>query len=607
MSKYRWTLLLALFFIYGCGIETESTSLPPTTTAGGGITGGGGTVIGAPASITVTATPSSLTVLGTSSISATVKKSDGGNVADGTVVNYSVSDATLGTISATSTTVNGVAATTFTALNKPGTVTITAKSGDITQTISIVIAAAAIGSIQFDSASPTVIGIKGSGQTETATISFSVKDKNGSPALDGTKVAFTLIGPLGTSTGTPANPNQEMLAFYAISTTGGKAPTTLLSGTVAGPVKVIACVDANSNSLCDTGEISSASNPLSIGGGVPSATHFNMATDKINLPGLVFSNKKAKISAFIADRFGNFNVLEGTSVSFSTEAGAIDRSGITTNGIAQADFRTQAPNPASVAIWGPADPLDEVALITGLNTTFGLGISTTEPTVHPRHGWVTILATVQGEEAFNDANGNGVYDTGESFTDLGEPFIDKNDDGCRNDGVNKSCPGLLPSPSTDPFEEFIDANGNGVYNGPNGVWDGPGCKGAGCQSSRMIWTTITLAFTGNANRCEITPVNFAIPNAGFQLFRFMAGDINTNRLVSGTTITVSASKGTLSPTSFPTVLDGLPFGPTQISFTLSDTTPVEVPASPPEPSTITVTVSSTEVVGCIVTISGTVD
>ena len=35
-----------------------------------------------------------------------------------------------------------------------------------------------------------------------------------------------------------------------------------------------------------------------------------------------------------------------------------------------------------------------------------------------RDGWVTILASVQGEEAFEDANVDGTYDGGETFSDF---------------------------------------------------------------------------------------------------------------------------------------------------------------------------------------------
>ena len=40
-----------------------------------------------------------------------------------------------------------------------------------------------------------------------------------------------------------------------------------------------------------------------------------------------------------------------------------------------------------------------------------------------------------GEEAFDDLNGNGVYE-------FGVPFIDKNNDGCRNAGTTKNFPRL---------------------------------------------------------------------------------------------------------------------------------------------------------------------
>jgi hypothetical protein len=331
----------------------------------------------------------------------------------------------------------------------------------------------------------------------------------------------------------------------------------------------------------------------------------------------VVSNSQATISAYIADRFGNYNVLTGTSVSFYTEAGAIDASNITDDtGITTALFRTQAPVPADVS---PATA--ETTLIDSLNTTYSLSIPYT---TSYRDGWTKVLATVQGEEAFLDENGNGLFDSSysttacptgytcqcssgsvtgpascgsgsraEGFIDTGEPFIDKNDNSARDNG----------QVSGSPFEEFIDINGNGVYNSPNEVWDGPGCTGTGCLSGKVIWTSITLAFTGNADYCEISPAVFAIANGGSQSFSFMVGDVNTNRLVSGTTIAVTASKGTLTGQTSYTIPDGVPYGPTEIYFTLSDAdTDLTV-----DPSTITVTVSSSAVIPCSpVSISGTV-
>ena len=73
---------------------------------------------------------------------------------------------------------------------------------------------------------------------------------------------------------------------------------------------------------------------------------------------------------------------------------------------------------------------------------------------NPRDGLVTLVAIVEGEEAYEDLNGNGRYDAGEPFTDTAEPWVDSDDD----DGWATG-------------EEFIDSNGNGRWDAGNGKWD----------------------------------------------------------------------------------------------------------------------------------------
>ena len=77
-------------------------------------------------------------------------------------------------------------------------------------------------------------------------------------------------------------------------------------------------------------------------------------------------------------------------------------------------------------------------------------------TFNPRDGVVTLLVAVRAREAFDDINGNGEYDAGEPFDDIGEPFLDADDDGVFTLG-------------TDPF--FYDANGDGEQTGANGSYD----------------------------------------------------------------------------------------------------------------------------------------
>ncbi len=53
----------------------------------------------------------------------------------------------------------------------------------------------------------------------------------------------------------------------------------------------------------------------------------------------------------------------------------------------------------------------------------------------PQSGLLDILASVNGEEGFDDENGNGVPDNDEDFVDFPEPFLDKNSS-CSYDDLN---------------------------------------------------------------------------------------------------------------------------------------------------------------------------
>lgn len=542
-----------------------------------------------PASVSVATNPSTITVLGTATVTATVKDSDGNPVLDGTQVTFSLSHDLYGSLSSQVTSTaggNGTATTTFLASNSPGTVTITAKAGTVSSTTPLTVIPASTGSIQFISAEPQIIAIKGSGGTGSSVVTFKVLDINGNPVAEGTPVSFTLKGPgggeyIGQEDATPTT------AIGATVT--GNAVVILNSGTIAGPVTITASTNINSgtptaltadidetvttvpvvstagfpatgrirvdNELIDytglTGTsftgctrgamstlaqghltdanvynqaaISSSATQISIGGGAPSAAHYTLAieTGRINLPGFSYVNEQSHDSAFLADRFGNYNVLPGQAVSFYTEGGSIDTQGLTDDtGETVVIFRTQDPMPEDVARARAGDALS--------NKYFG---GANEPyyvfggyTTNPRDGWVTVLSTSQGEEKFLDENVDGLftrsYSTGicpfgavcecdggvtngytgyvsggsacavgkrsEGFVDLGEPYYDVNDDKTRDDGtvVGK------------PFELFIDADESGSYDLPNGMWDGPDCQSPTCEKNKMIWKDIRHVFSG---------------------------------------------------------------------------------------------------------------
>ena len=451
-----------------------------------------------------------------------------------------------------------------------------------------------------------------------------------SSAIDAAVTTTTI--PVASVSGFPASGtlriDNELITYAGIS-------GSTFTGCIRGSVSTLPASHLISTQVYGQTTISSSATQISIGGGVPSAGHWNLATSQFNLAGLLYSGLTATISGYIGDRFGNYNILTGTAVSFYTEAGAIDTQGITdSTGKTSVVIRTQAPDPADVknirSTPADADLADFASYYTS-NEPWYLGRPLN---YNPRDGWVTVLAATMGEESFLDENGdglltrsyslaacpsgytcecdnNGTPDTyagsvttgitciaggfggaskrSEGFIDIGEPFYDKNDNSIRNDG---SVPGY-------PFEEFIDGNGNGGYDGPNGLWDGPKCKSINttpnpvvpCLTSKMIWKSIKLVFSGDytfyplpdGNNCysiaggctaAYASGSFAVASASIQkgssgTFCVRIGDVNLNSLPGGTVIVASATPSKSVTPSSVTLIDGLSRGPTNFCFVVS--------------------------------------
>lgn len=473
----------------------------------------------APSDMTVSINPNAILIKGTSTVQARVFDDNGNPVPDGTTVSFSVGNPSFGNFpSATATTNSGYASATFLAANTPGNVSVTVSSGSLSETVTFAILPAPAAVIQFVSAMPQLIALQGSGSLETSIIKFVVKDSNDDP-VNGANVSFVLQGPNGGEYIDPPpdpTPNQIDVSTNA----DGIAQAILHSGAVAGPVTVKGTTfvaDGQGNQI----PISAQSSVISIGGGVPSAKHFSVAASKLNIPGLGFNGVETVLSVYLADRFGNYNILKGTSISFNSEAGlAIDASQITLDekGVAAVTARSQ--NPALFS--GPEDvqPLPwEVSLQNYIADTYGTVIG------HPRDGRASILVYVRGEEHFDDSNANGVYDTGESFLDtLDDPFIDFNDNSVYDNAS-----------STDPEELFIDAGTpNGVWNGLNNKWD----------ADKFIFTNFRILLTGELV-VKTDTSTFAVPDGGYTSIKLLVCDQNGNIPPAGTKLTASTDTGTI--------------------------------------------------------------
>jgi hypothetical protein len=283
-----------------------------------------------------------------------------------------------------------------------GTDVITVSIGNSTQTISVGVSPANIGTIQFvgSNLSGSSIVLKGSGglgRSEAAQLTFRVVDQHNN-GLGGVDVNFTATTYTGGLAVSPTKATTDL---------NGNVSTMVSSGTIPTPVRVVA--EATRNGVT----ISGLSDTLTVSTGLPIQRFMSMSTDSANIEGLEYDNTTASVTVLLADQYGN-QVSDGTAINFVTEGGAIGSSA------------------------------------QGACTTIGGGCTVTlrSQNFRPLNGRVTVLAYLQGIENFVDANGDGQYsctnfvdangavpsnyrplvDTcvsgGEAFTDMGDPFLD---------------------------------------------------------------------------------------------------------------------------------------------------------------------------------------
>jgi hypothetical protein len=126
---------------------------------------------------------------------------------------------------------------------------------------------------------------------------------------------------------------------------------------------------------------------------------------------------------------------------------------------------------------------------------------------NPRDGLVTLVAVVDGEEAFTDANGNGKRDESEPFSDAAEPFLDVDDDD-----------------QHDPAEKYVDVNGNGRWDKANGKWD---ARTKVMAIYKILWTGALNSYSKTSRIASSSTTN-AIPKAGqLELTAYLL-DVNMN-------------------------------------------------------------------------------
>jgi hypothetical protein len=398
---------------------------------------------------------------------------------------------------------NGVQSATYTNNGcLRGTDVVTVSIGSSTQSIAIEVDPANIGTVRFvgsslPGSSIVLRGSGGQGRTESALLTFKVVDRN-DKGLAGVDVAFNATTTTGGLTVLPANATTDI---------DGNVTTTVSSGTIPTPVRVIAEASRNGKT------VSGLSDTLTVSTGLPIQKSMSLSVDKYNIEGLDYDGVLANITLLLADQYGN-PISDSTAINFVTSGGAVGSSAqgacTTVNGGCTVPLRSQAFRPAN--------------------------------------GRVTVLAYAQGIEDFIDSNGDGLYTCtgtdpatyrplvdecpggGEPFTDQGDPFLDAN-----FNGVYQSANGDLPFPYN---SSAYRAAGNGqwginyirrsaeiIFSGSHASLIRQVCGGGACRD----WNA------GDGDASVIAGV--AGPGCSSRALTFRLVDVNNNPLPYATTVT----------------------------------------------------------------------
>lgn len=493
------------------GAATASGSLGFATSVAGGV----------PPAITMTipvfgvsSVPATIPALGNTSVSVTVN-SNGLPITTAQTVAFTSNCASTGKafLSPTAITVAGVAIASYRDNGCASTDTITASvvGGLATPvTANLIVTPPSVGSIQYVSATPlniTLRGMGGVGRQETSQVVFKVVDGGGLP-IAGKTVNFALNTTLGgISLSTPS----------AITDAQGQVFVTVSSGTISTPVRVTATTAGAAGAILTT-----QSDQLTISTGIPDQQHFSLVPSTYNIEGWRINGATTTITARLADHFGN-PVLDGTTVNFTCEGGC-------------------SITPTCSTVGGTCS-----ATLTSLAGATSM----------PTNGRVTVTAFAVGEEGFTDYNGNGLadqptelFDNNVRSTDLPEAWVDYNENSVR-----------------DVTEPYFDFNVDTLYNLQDGMYNGVLCNAAlpviavpavaattACSSRKTlhVFKQLVIVMSDSApTPALVLPANInlggcvggAVGVGGSTNIVFT--DVNLNLLPAGTTITAATSNGTL--------------------------------------------------------------
>ena len=515
------TMQVASVSANGAATISASSQIPDSKSTSGTaqVIGSTGYVIGA-ANISLS-NPlllglSTLSAFGTTSVTATVLN-DGALYTTPLGVSFSSPCASNGkaVLTPTVTTINGLAIASYLDNGCAGPDTITATVGGLNQSASntLIVSAPSTGSIQFVSATPKTITLKGTGGAglqETARVTFKVVDVAGNP-IGGKSVTFALSTTLGGISLTSTSAISDAIT--------GQVVTGVQSGTFNTPVRVKASTVSGSTTLA------TQSDQLTITTGVPTQPSFSLSASTFNVEGWDIDGAATILTARMADHFSN-PVPDGTAVNFISEGGKVEGSCLTTT--------------------KPIGSGNEGGVCS---------VTLVSQALRPSNGRVTVLAFAIGEEGFIDLNSNGwadrspneLVDANGNSTDLGEAFVDFNEDNVRD--------------ANEPFVDFnsdgiFQAVGDGKFNGVLCDETAPNRSSAGtCSPTKSLHVrghvAIVLSGSHPVISLDQSPlqldhcVNSGVFNNTPRTLTFTLSDLHGNVMPAGTKVEFASTNGTI--------------------------------------------------------------
>jgi hypothetical protein len=324
------------------------------------------------------------------------------------------------------------------------------------------------------------------GGTDFATITAAVM-LGDDPAAEGLKVGFT------TSAGS-FDRTSELLTQEVSTDAAGKATIKLYSAKATGEATVDAqYYDEISGLYANSSVTIKFTSPL------PVASTFRLTCDADNIGAMRAPMPDIKVTCNLTAQSAGGKTIPATALdpTFFAEAGSITPKKDYYTGKQVFVYSPKGGSPAPKDV----DPDQGLA----------------EPSYddkngkkrNPRDGLATIIAVVEGQEAYNDANGNGTWDPGEPFDDAAEPFVDTDDDDSR-----------------DPDEKYVDTNGNGQWDIANGKWD---AKVKIMAIYKVLWTG---KLDNSPKTSRIDRINSTISNGSKLDLTAYALDANMNPLAA---------------------------------------------------------------------------